>query len=160
LRFSWACYVTLSGVESAASPHRIYKSMKGLSTVISRRRSGLSPSGRTSSPSNCQCGYRSSLQKFLQFLGQRADDPIGESTKQDVVASGSWRKSYRPETVTLTMSCAVFGSRRQNLDTTRLQFCVSKNSCRHRGGGVYNCSYTGHQKWKTTITEIRRFLQM
>ena len=30
--------------------------------------------------------YRSSLAKFLQFLGKRSNDPITEVTKQDVVA--------------------------------------------------------------------------
>ena len=30
--------------------------------------------------------YQNSLRKFVQFLGQRADEPIGEITKQDVVA--------------------------------------------------------------------------
>jgi len=30
--------------------------------------------------------YQTSLRKFVQFLGQRADEPIGEITKQDVVA--------------------------------------------------------------------------
>ena len=30
--------------------------------------------------------YRSSLAKFLQFLGKRSDDPMTEVTKQDVVA--------------------------------------------------------------------------
>ena len=30
--------------------------------------------------------YQGSLGKFLQFLGQRADEPMGEITKQDVVA--------------------------------------------------------------------------
>src|SRR6266481_2738660 len=30
--------------------------------------------------------YRSSLTKFLQFLGKRSDDPMTEVTKQDVVA--------------------------------------------------------------------------
>jgi hypothetical protein len=31
--------------------------------------------------------YQTSLRKFVQFLGQRADEPIGDITKQDVVAS-------------------------------------------------------------------------
>jgi site-specific recombinase XerD len=30
--------------------------------------------------------YQTSLRKFVQFLGQRADEPIGEITKQNVVA--------------------------------------------------------------------------
>jgi hypothetical protein len=30
--------------------------------------------------------YRGSLTKFLQFLGNRSDDPMAEDTKQDVVA--------------------------------------------------------------------------
>src|SRR6266404_4261768 len=30
--------------------------------------------------------YRGSLNKFVQFLGNRLDEPIGEITKQDVVA--------------------------------------------------------------------------
>jgi hypothetical protein len=30
--------------------------------------------------------YQASLKKFLDFLGQRADEPIGEITKEDVVA--------------------------------------------------------------------------
>jgi site-specific recombinase XerD len=30
--------------------------------------------------------YRSSLEKLLQFLGKRSDDPMTEVTKQDVVA--------------------------------------------------------------------------
>ena len=30
--------------------------------------------------------YQASLRKFLHFLGQRADEPIGEITKEDVVA--------------------------------------------------------------------------
>jgi len=30
--------------------------------------------------------YQTSLRKFVQFLGQRADEPVGEITKQDVVA--------------------------------------------------------------------------
>ncbi len=30
--------------------------------------------------------YQGSLNKFLQFLGRRADEPMGEITKQDVVA--------------------------------------------------------------------------
>jgi site-specific recombinase XerD len=30
--------------------------------------------------------YQTSLRKFVQFLGQRADEPIGEITKHDVVA--------------------------------------------------------------------------
>jgi integrase len=30
--------------------------------------------------------YKTSLRKFVQFLGQRADESIGEITKQDVVA--------------------------------------------------------------------------
>jgi site-specific recombinase XerD len=30
--------------------------------------------------------YQVSLNKFSQFLGRRADEPVGEITKQDVVA--------------------------------------------------------------------------
>jgi site-specific recombinase XerD len=30
--------------------------------------------------------YQESLSKFLQFLGRRADEPMGEITKQDLVA--------------------------------------------------------------------------
>jgi site-specific recombinase XerD len=30
--------------------------------------------------------YQTSLRKFVQFLGQRADEPIADITKQDVVA--------------------------------------------------------------------------
>jgi hypothetical protein len=30
--------------------------------------------------------YRTSLNKFLQFLGQQAEEPMGEITKKDIVA--------------------------------------------------------------------------
>ena len=30
--------------------------------------------------------YQTSFRKYVQFVGQRADEPIGEITKQDVVA--------------------------------------------------------------------------
>ena len=38
--------------------------------------------------------YRTSLTKFLQFLGKRSDDPMTEVTKQDVVA---FRNSLIPQ---------------------------------------------------------------
>jgi hypothetical protein len=43
--------------------------------------------------------YRGSLNKFVQFLGNRSDEPIGEITKQDVVA---FRNSLIKQSVCIT----------------------------------------------------------
>ena len=47
--------------------------------------------------------YRKSLAKFIEFLGPRADQPIAEITKQDVVAfRNKLANRSRPEPPTMT----------------------------------------------------------
>ena len=78
---------TLKQVQNALD--RLHEEVSGQSvkrTTFRKYQSDWLNAKKTEIASSTMDFYQASLKKFLHFLGQRADEPIGEITKEDVVA--------------------------------------------------------------------------
>ena len=80
--------VSLIRTVGSAGSRRKRQTIRRRSRLLKSSNGLPRPSGHLSkaeTASSTMDFYQTSLRKFVQFLGQRADEPIGEITKQDVV---------------------------------------------------------------------------